>query len=213
MKAPVSLSIWISSPEGRSCTEITNNSSLPHMKNNFRCSCVHDNPQVLTNYSTGSSVSKCMLFTSKQKKTWGWKMQCWEESHFIWLAARTLCLGALRLGRVINFDSLPRKQIGEKWIVCTHKETLNDGVYEIHYGCSRFLPPAPEKEPSLCCLRTGTTVRVAGPGVILIKRIFISVLLICMAEAIGEREGRNERGENEWIKLERPGMGYETVMQ
>lgn len=39
--------------------------------------------------------------------------------------------------------------------------------------------------------------RVAGPGVILIKRIFICVLLICMAEAIGEREGKNELGENE----------------
>lgn len=39
--------------------------------------------------------------------------------------------------------------------MCTHKETLNDEVYEIHYGCSRFLPPALEKEPSLCCWRTG----------------------------------------------------------
>lgn len=71
------------------------------------------------------------------------------------------------------------------------------GVYEIHYGCSCFLPPALEKEPSLCCLRTGTSVGVTGPGVILIKRIFIGVLLICTAEAIGEREGRNELGENE----------------
>lgn len=73
--------------------------------------------------------------------------------------------------------------------LCVHTiATLNDEVYEIHYGCSRFLPPAPEKEPSLCCLRTGTSARVAGPSAILIKRIFISVLLICMAEAIGERE-------------------------
>lgn len=71
------------------------------------------------------------------------------------------------------------------------------GVYEIHYGCSCFLPPALEKEPSLCCLRAGTSVGVTGPGVILIKRIFICVLLICMAEAVGEREGRNELGENE----------------
>lgn len=81
--------------------------------------------------------------------------------------------------------------------LCVHTKTLNDEVYEIHYGCSRFPPPAPEKEPSLCCLSTGTSIRVAGPGVILIKRIFICVLLICMAEAIGERERRNERGENE----------------
>ena len=81
--------------------------------------------------------------------------------------------------------------------MCTHKETLNDGVYEIHYGWSRFLPSAPEKEPPLCCLCTGTSVRVAGPGVILIKRIFICELLICMAEAIREREGKNELGENE----------------
>ena len=57
--------------------------------------------------------------------------------------------------------------------LCVHtKETLNDEVYEIHYGCSRFLPPAPEKEPSLFCLRTGMSVQVAGLGVILIKRIF-----------------------------------------
>ena len=97
--------------------------------------------------------------------------------------------------------------------MCTSKETLNDEVYEIHYGCSRFLPLTLEKEPSLCCWRTGTSVRVAGLGVILIKRIFICVLLICMAEAIGEREGRNELGENEWIKLESLGTGYETVMQ
>lgn len=81
--------------------------------------------------------------------------------------------------------------------MCKHKETLNDEVYEIHYGCSCFLPPALEKEPSLCCLCTGMSVRVVGPGAILIKRIFICESLICMAEAIGEREGRNELGENE----------------
>lgn len=98
--------------------------------------------------------------------------------------------------------------------MCVHtKRLLMTGVYEIHYGCSCFLPPALEKEPSLCCLRTGTSVGVTGPGVILIKRIFICVLLICMAEAVGEREGRNELGENEWIKLERLETGYETVMQ
>lgn len=36
-----------------------------------------------------------------------------------------------------------------------------------------------------------------GPSVILIKRIFISEILICMAQAIRVREGRNEQGENE----------------
>ena len=43
----------------------------------------------------------------------------------------------------------------------------------------------------------GTGVEVVGPGAILIKRIFICAVLICMAEAIAEREGRNELGENE----------------
>lgn len=82
--------------------------------------------------------------------------------------------------------------------LCVHtKETLNDEVYEIHYGCSCFLPPAPEKEPSLCCLHTGTSVRVAGLSAILIKRIFICVLLICMAEAIRERE----ETEMSWEKM------------
>lgn len=42
---------------------------------------------------------------------------------------------------------------------------------------------------------SGTSVGVTGPAVILIKRIFICALLICMAEAIREREGRNELGE------------------
>lgn len=69
------------------------------------------------------------------------------------------------------------------------------------------------KEPSLCGSHTGTSVRVTGPGVIVIKRIYVCVLLICRAEAIGETEGRNELWENEWIKLEGLETGCQTEMQ
>lgn len=36
-----------------------------------------------------------------------------------------------------------------------------------------------------------------GETVVLIKRVFILVLLTCVEEAVGEREGRNELGGNE----------------
>lgn len=79
--------------------------------------------------------------------------------------------------------------------MCAHKDTRNDEVYEIHYGCSRFLPPTPERD----CV-VFSVERVFGgprPGMILIKCIFISAILICMAHAIRVRERRNEQGENE----------------
>lgn len=50
-------------------------------------------------------------------------------------------------------------------------------------------------KPSLCCLRAVTSAGVAGPAAILIKRIFICVLLICTAEAIGEKGGGEMRYE------------------
>lgn len=79
--------------------------------------------------------------------------------------------------------------------MCTHKETLDDEVYEIHYGCSRFLPPGPEGASRHCVVYAQR--RVVGPAAILIKRIFICVLLICTAEAIGEKGG----GEMRWEKM------------
>lgn len=89
--------------------------------------------------------------------------------------------------------------------MCTHKDTPNDEVYETHYGCSPFLPPTLEKERERDKGRDVTVLFSlwdeclggSNLGVILIKCIFISAILICMAQAIRVREGRNEQGENE----------------
>lgn len=63
---------------------------------------------------------------------------------------------------------------------------------------SRFLPPAPEKEPSLRCFAHRGECSGGWAGCDFNQAYFyLCVLLICMAEAMGEREGRNELGENE----------------
>lgn len=68
----------------------------------------------------------------------------------------------------------------------------------IYYRWSRFPPPAPQSEPSTSgCSRPGRTAGETGPGVILIKRLSLRVLLTCIVEAVGVGEGRNELGENE----------------
>lgn len=89
-------------------------------------------------------------------------------------------------------ESTPN-QTGEDSMLGTNKETPNDGVSEIHYERPRFPTPGPEREPSSWRWRAGTSVGVTGPGVILIKCIFICALLICTAQ--------KGSGEMSWEKM------------
>lgn len=87
-----------------------------------------------------SAASKHLQFTSKQKENWGSKIPSCEESHSIWLAATLTRSSSARSDNQLWLPSLQTNTEGEKWSVCTHKETLNNEVYEIHYRCSRPCP-------------------------------------------------------------------------